>query len=239
MGFEPRRSVKSGAGAPPGATCAGPTSRGRIGTRPSLSREALRNQTRSRPRGLVREKGSCRFFPCIQIGSSTNGDQEGCPLSFECSQCGECCSHLGLVHTIHIDYGNYRYLIRNQYTGETTEVSIDPDKISLFADTSIFSERPEACPFFRYDAPAAKGFCTVHLTRPEICRDYGCWRLLILDGLGRRAGRIMGRRHLASEDAALARLFEEEINRLVEPDDAAWDRHVIEVLVRAGYTVRT
>jgi len=49
----------------------------------------------------------------------------------------------------------------------------------------------------------------------------------------------MGRRHLASEDAALTRLFEEEINHLVEPDDAAWDRQVIEVLVRAGYTVRT
>ncbi|WP_332448819.1 hypothetical protein [Methanoculleus sp.] len=49
----------------------------------------------------------------------------------------------------------------------------------------------------------------------------------------------MGQRHLASEDALLTRLFEEEINRRVEPDDSAWDRHVIEVLVRAGYTVRT
>lgn len=118
-------------------------------------------------------------------------------------------------------------------------MSIDPDKISLFADRSIFSERPEACPFFRYDAPAGKGYCTVHLTRPEICQDYGCWRLLILDGSGRRAGRIMGQRHLASEDALLTRLFEEEINHRVEPDDAAWDPRVIEVLVRAGYTVRT
>ena len=162
-----------------------------------------------------------------------------CFLSFECNQCGECCSHLGLVHTIHTDYGNYRFLIRNQYTGEMTEVSIDPDKIALFDDRSIFSERPEACPFFRYDAAAAKGYCTVHLTRPEICRDYGCWRLLILDGSGRRAGRIMGRRHLASEDAALTRLFEERTNCRAEPDDAAWDRRVSEVLVGAGYTVRT
>lgn len=160
-------------------------------------------------------------------------------MSFECSQCGECCSHLGLVHTIHTDYGNGRFLIRNQYTGETTEVSIDPDKISLFADRSTFSERPEACPFFRYDAEAAKGYCTVHLTRPEICRDYGCWRLLILDGSGRRAGRIMGQRHLATEDALLIRLFEEEINHRGEPDTAAWDRRVIEVLTGAGYIVRT
>jgi Fe-S-cluster containining protein len=127
----------------------------------------------------------------------------------------------------------------NQYTGEKTAVSVDPDKISLYCDTSIFLKRPEACPFFRYDAPSAKGYCTIHLTRPEICRDYGCWRLLILDDHNKRAGRIMCRRHLASEDEALTRLFEEQINHLADSDDAAWDDRVIRILVRAGYTVRT
>jgi Fe-S-cluster containining protein len=160
-------------------------------------------------------------------------------LPFECSQCGECCSHLGLVHTIQEDYGNYRFLVNNQYTGEKTTVAVDPDKIALFSDTSIFLERPEACPFFRYDQATAKGYCTVHLTRPEICRDYGCWRLLILDAGGKRTGRIMGQRHLASEDEALTRLFEEHINHLDETDNAAWDERVIKVLGEAGYTVRT
>jgi Fe-S-cluster containining protein len=159
-------------------------------------------------------------------------------MPFECSQCGECCSHLGLVHTIQEDYGDYRFLLNNQYTGEKTAVAVDPDKIALFCDTGIFRERPEACPFFRYDRVSAKGYCTVHLTRPEICRDYGCWRMLILDSGGERAGRIMCQRHLASEDEALTRLFEESINHLVEPDDAAWDERVIRVLVAAGYTVR-
>ena len=160
-------------------------------------------------------------------------------MPFECSQCGECCSHLGLVHTIEEDYGDYRFLLKNQYTGERTAVVVDPDKITLFCDKSIFLERPEACPFFRYDASLKKGYCTVHLTRPEICRDYGCWRLLILDSKGKRAGRIMCQRHLASEDEALARLFEEHINHIIEPDDARWDEQVIRVLTGAGYTVRT
>jgi Fe-S-cluster containining protein len=160
-------------------------------------------------------------------------------MPFECSQCGECCSHLGLVHSIIEDYGDYHFLLKNQYTGEKTAVAVDPDKIALFADTSIFQERPEVCPFFRYDRASAKGYCTVHLTRPAICRDYGCWRLLILDAAGKRAGRIMCQRHLASEDEALTRLFEEYINHLVEPDDAAWDERVIRLLVAAGYTVRT
>jgi uncharacterized protein len=137
------------------------------------------------------------------------------------------------------DYGSYRFLVRNQYSGEKTEVVVDPDKYDLFSDRTIFAERPEACPFFRFDGPSAKGYCTVHLTRPEICRDYGCWHILILDQSGKRAGRIMGRRHLASEDEGLTRLFEEKINHLLMDDDAAWDRQVIAVLVRAGYTVLT
>lgn len=158
-------------------------------------------------------------------------------MPFECSQCGECCSHLGLVHTIREDYGNHRYLVNNQYTGEKTVVVIDPDKHRMFADRSIFTERPEACPFFRYDRTGAKGYCTVHLTRPEICRDYGCWRILILDAEGKRAGRIMCHRFLASEDERLRKLFDEQVNADEEPDDAAWDERLTRVLVLAGYTV--
>jgi Fe-S-cluster containining protein len=158
-------------------------------------------------------------------------------MPFECSQCGECCSHLGLVHTIREDYGDYHFLVNNQYTGEKTVVTVDPDKIALFNDRSIFTERPEACPFFRFDRASSKGYCTVHLTRPEICRDYGCWRILILDKEGRRAGRIMCQRFLASEDERLTRTFEEQINDRVEPDDDAWDERVIRVLTEAGYTV--
>ena len=158
-------------------------------------------------------------------------------MPFTCSQCGECCSHLGLVHCIAEEYGNYRFLVRNQYTGEKTSVTIDPDKITLYDDRSIFSERPEACPFFRFDRRSSMGYCTVHLTRPEICRDYGCWRIHILSADGKRAGRIMGNRYLASEDPELTRLFEAEIDALKEPDDDAWDRHVVRVLIAAGYTV--
>jgi Fe-S-cluster containining protein len=159
-------------------------------------------------------------------------------VPFECSQCGECCSHLGLVHTIWEDLGNYRFLVNNQYTGEKTTVVVDQDKILLFCDRSIFTERPEACPFFRYDRDGARGYCTVHLTRPDICRDYGCWRMLILDAEGKRAGRIMCQRFLASEDQRLTRLFEEQINTLTLSDDTEWDKQVIPILVAAGYTVR-
>ena len=48
----------------------------------------------------------------------------------------------------------------------------------------------------------------------------------------------MCQRHLASEDEALTRLFEEQINHVTGMDDAAWDELVTRILVTAGYTVR-
>lgn len=160
-------------------------------------------------------------------------------LSFECNRCGECCSHLGLVNIIKEDHGDYHFLICNQYTGEKTEVAIDPDKIPLFLNKSLLPRCPEVCPFYRVEPVSGNTYCTIHLTRPEMCRDFGCWRLLILDSTGKRAGRVMGSRYLASEDEVLTRLFEDIINNLAEYDDEVWDQHVTLELARAGYIVRT
>ena len=159
-------------------------------------------------------------------------------LPFECQQCGECCSHLGVVHKIKEIRGNYQFLVFNQYTGEETAVTIDPDKVHLFEDKSVFSQLPEACPFFRHDRKNRKAICTVHLTRPDICREYGCWRLLILDFRGRRAGRISFKRSLCSEDTLLTRLWEQCINDINEQDDAVWEEEMIRIISKAGYTVR-
>jgi hypothetical protein len=143
-----------------------------------------------------------------------------------------------LVYKIKEIQGDYRFLVYNRYSGEETVVMVDPDKTRIYDDTSIFSEMPEACPFFRHEQGSQKAFCTVHTTRPDICRDYGCWRLLIMDFRGRRAGRISGQSTLCSEDTFLTRLWEHCINDLDMPDDTTWEEEMIRTLSRAGYTVR-
>ncbi len=159
-------------------------------------------------------------------------------MAFECQQCGECCHHMGQVHTIMEIRGEFTFLVNNQYTGEKTEVIVDQDKHQLFSDKSIFLEQPEACPFLRYEREDGKAYCTVHLTRPEICRDYGCWRLLILNARGSRAGRIMYQRAFFSDDADLTRLWITCIDNLTEPDDDVWEEKVTRILLNAGYTIR-
>jgi Fe-S-cluster containining protein len=145
---------------------------------------------------------------------------------------------MGQVHTISETRGGYKFLVNNQYTGEKTAVTVDPDKHRLFLDKNIFTDHPGACPFLRQERGDTKAFCTVHLTRPEICRDYGCWRLLILDAKGTRAGRIMYQRAFFSENDHLSRLWAERVDPLNEPDDSRWEKAMIRILTAAGYTIR-
>jgi uncharacterized protein len=159
-------------------------------------------------------------------------------MAFECFQCGECCAHLGLVHSIKEEYGNYHFLIHNRYTNEETPVTVDADKHAIFDDKSIFAKLPQTCPFFRHQPGSELAYCTVHLTRPEMCRDYGCWRLLILNHRGRRVGKIKYIRTLISDDALLNRIWEDCIEHIHEPDDPRWEDSMIKTLAKAGYSVR-
>lgn len=159
-------------------------------------------------------------------------------MVFECQQCGECCHHMGQVHTICETRSDVEFLVNNQYTGEKTLVIVEQDKWDIFFDKSIFLDEPDACPFLRYRKTENKAYCTVHLTRPEICRDYGCWRLLILNSQGTRSGRIMYKRAFFSDDIILTQLWNECIGTLEEPDDELWDEKITRLLINAGYTVR-
>jgi Fe-S-cluster containining protein len=145
---------------------------------------------------------------------------------------------MGQVHTIKEIRGEFEFLVNNEYTGEKTSVTVDQDKHNLFEDKSIFREQPEACPFLRYQIEDRKAFCTVHLTRPEICRDYGCWRLLILNAQGSRSGRIMYQRAFFSDEDDLTRLWKTCIDPINEPDDAIWEEKITRILMHAGYAVR-
>lgn len=153
-------------------------------------------------------------------------------MVFYCEQCGECCSIMGEVLSVLEDFGDYRFLLVNKYTGVKNRVEVDADKRELFMHEDAL---PAACPFLRYRDDV--GYCTVHLTRPEMCRDFGCWRLLILDPFGKRAGRVMQARFFASDNPALVLLWEERIRDIDEPEQERWDEMVISILSREGYTV--
>lgn len=123
--------------------------------------------------------------------------------------------------------------VRNRYTGEVTRATIDPDKAGLLDEPPI----PGACPLLRHDTDGV-AVCPVHETWPAICAEYACWRLLVLDPAGRRAARVMGRRHLAVDDPALAAFLAPHRERLGRIDDERdWDEALVRLLEAPGYRV--
>ncbi|HOI12909.1 MAG TPA: YkgJ family cysteine cluster protein [Methanoculleus sp.] len=163
---------------------------------------------------------------------------EAVTIACKCCQCGSCCSNMRNVHTVVEERGNYTFVVHNAYSGDVKEVRVDPDKIALFEDESSIKELPDACPFLRFDGKTGKAWCTVHLTRPEICRDYCCWRLLILDAQGKRAGRVMYQATFLPDTDELRRLWEEVKPTLNGLSGTEWDDAVINILTSAGYRVR-
>ncbi|MFH0966570.1 MAG: YkgJ family cysteine cluster protein [Methanobacteriota archaeon] len=156
-------------------------------------------------------------------------------VTFECSQCGSCCHHLGQVYSIKEIRGGYDFLVCNQYTGDLHEIKVDDDKIVLFEDKRIFSSLPQACPFFRYSC--GKAYCTVHYTRPGICREYACWRLLIIDHKNNPVGKIKFSRTFCSDNETLRHIWDRSIEEMSGYNDKDWEIEMIRRLSRAGYSI--
>jgi Fe-S-cluster containining protein len=143
---------------------------------------------------------------------------------------------MGDIIEIEEQTGHGTFRIRFPVTGEERTVTLDPDKADLFSLQDSTRSYPMACPFLRFRDNRA--FCTVHTTRPGLCRQYGCFRVLILDNSGRHLGMVRdGSRTFSSLDPALHELWDTEVTGTGIPDEAAWERWVRDVFTRAGYRV--
>ena len=122
-------------------------------------------------------------------------------------------------------------------TGEERIVSIDPGKRKLFHLQDDKTLMPMACPFL-LDAGNKKFVCSVHASQPELCRQYSCYRILVLDSQERKVGRVTdASRYFITEDADLRRLWNREIVSVAITDEKCWEEHVEQTLTRAGYHV--
>ena len=72
------------------------------------------------------------------------------------------------------------FRIKFTVTGEERCVSVDPDKRELFHLQDNKKLMPMACPFLRQTSNK-KYVCSVHLSRPELCKRYSCYRILVPD----------------------------------------------------------
>lgn len=131
----------------------------------------------------------------------------------------------------------FTFRIGYMATGEEREVTVDTDKRDLFRLNTITRIRPMACPFLR-SLSSGTFACSVHDSRPDLCRQYSCFRILICDASGKRIGRVRdASRCFSTMDATLHNLWHREIDSAEIPDEMRWEEHVERVLSREGYNV--
>ena len=157
-------------------------------------------------------------------------------MAFQCQLCGECCRYMGDIIGIKDRIDPVQFRIRFSVTGEERRVTLDPDKADLYYSQDIAASHPMACPFLRFRDNRA--FCTIHATRPGVCRQYGFFRVLILDSDSRHIGRVQeGSRIFFSPDPSLHELWDREVKGTDISDETEWERYVRDVFSRAGYRV--
>jgi Fe-S-cluster containining protein len=83
---------------------------------------------------------------------------------------------------------------------------------------------------------SGNGFaCAIYATRPQVCKEFRCYRMLIFDHEGHECGRIMGRNELKTKDETLERIWDEDIAPLPYREGTRWVKLVIDALAARGY----
>jgi Fe-S-cluster containining protein len=145
---------------------------------------------------------------------------------------------MGDLIRIEEETGPLMLRIRFVVTGNEVDVMIDEDKQALFRNKEHNDLQTGACPLLRRDNNKI-ALCTIHQTRPYLCRIYTCFRLLVFGGPdGHYRGRVLdGTRFFSTMDADLRRIWETKIEGVTIPDETAWENFVSEVFEQAGYKV--
>jgi uncharacterized protein len=145
-------------------------------------------------------------------------------VKFDCDWCGKCCASFGEFIQIERQVNERDYFCRYGITGELFPVHVQPEFADEIGDE--FEESggknpqgsPKGCVFMRKN-PKGKGFaCAIYPTRPTICREFLCYRMLIHHrATGEERGKVIGINELRTHDEILQAIWKEKIAHLPHP----------------------
>jgi Fe-S-cluster containining protein len=145
-------------------------------------------------------------------------------VRFDCTRCGKCCQSFGGFIRIERKLTDRDYYCRYGITNELFLVHVQPEFAKEISDE--FSKGGETkkdpakkgCIFMRKN-PAGEGFaCAIYPTRPSICREFKCYRMLIYHtSSGELRGKVIGINELRTQDEILAAIWKKKISQLPHP----------------------
>jgi uncharacterized protein len=164
---------------------------------------------------------------------------------FVCDWCGKCCRSFGEFIKIERKLTDRDYYCRYGITNDLVLVHVQPeyaDAVSgTWSEQKPGSENAEKKCTFLQKNPAGNGFvCTIYPTRPPVCREFRCYRMLIHNSGGDLVGRVIGQNEIKTRDEVLAALWKDQVSHLPHNNkpnapDTAWMTSVMAVLEKNGY----
>ena len=157
-------------------------------------------------------------------------------MKFECDQCGKCCQSFGEFIKIERQLTSRDYYCRYGIKNELFLAHIEGDYADSQPPFSKGGVPEKGCPFMLKKTDGKGHACAIYATRPQICRDFRCYRMVILNRDGHECGRIIGRNDLKTTDESLKQIWKERIAPLLpNHDDLRWENAVINALTFHGY----
>jgi hypothetical protein len=136
---------------------------------------------------------------------------------FTCDSCGKCCTSFRAFITIERQLNDRDYYCRYSLTRDLFLVHSDrnyseevSDRFSSLPGTGASAGR-SACPFLCRKRDGNGFACAIYDSRPPICREFRCYRMLVYDRNGRIAGKVIGAGEISTPDKDLAQLWNERI----------------------------
>lgn len=156
-------------------------------------------------------------------------------VAFRCNSCGKCCESYGAFITIERQLNSRDYYCRYGIKKEFFLAHIEGDYADSQPLTSKEGKPVKGCPFLRKNNSGSGTACAIYATRPLICKEFRCYRMLIYNSDGLECGRIVGRSDLKTSDELLAKVWKEHVTSLPHTDDTQWEKAVIGALAAHGY----
>ena len=162
---------------------------------------------------------------------------------FECDRCGKCCVSLSPHITIERQLNDRGYYCRSAIDNVIFIAHVDPAYREEIADEFIDegsghpSRDNKSCRFLRKTHEGERTACAIYTSRPIVCRDFRCYRLLIRNREGAVCGKVIGKNILRTQDAALEKLWDEQGAAMPYGNPAAWMKNVAGILAEHGYCV--
>jgi hypothetical protein len=166
--------------------------------------------------------------------------------TFTCDSCGKCCSSFGSFIMIERQMNDRDYYCRYSLTRDLFPVHVDEEytdevseRYSAPAGTGgSAGKRP--CPFLCRKKDGVGLTCTIYATRPPVCREFRCYRMLVYDSSGHLSGKVIGAGEISTVDETLARLWKEKISSLPHAhpagaNDPVWVKAVTGILAAHRY----